>query len=219
LYEAWTENIAKRFRKKSLATDLQSPTKGYGGRTRRGVRDVLADMCTTASRSIAAELAPTLRKQSAFHDDKLDELLVVYRYFKELRNAEVHRGGLATAVQVDAYNDLGSLTAKGVGLKELPEHHPPTVDERTPLTLRGAIGLGAVTYSLVTTIDVLLAPTSQGEREFIDRFDQRYDGRTLPSTDPRRSARIRSIIEKAGFPRLESVHLLTATLKARGLIV
>jgi hypothetical protein len=219
LYEAWAESVVKPFGGKSLAKDLQFPSRGHLGRKSRGIGDALRDMTKNKSMSLDAEFAPALRKQRAFRDKKLDELLTVYRYFKELRNSAVHGGGLATNAIVKAYGDLHGLTAASIGMKEFPEHHPPIVGSRTQISLRGVIGFGAVVYSIVTTVDGLLASTSEAEDVFVDRVRSSYNGATLPSTEPKRSRRVRSIIEKSGLPGPASVDLLSETLKARGVII
>jgi hypothetical protein len=218
LYEAWAEDFVSAFGKKSLAKDLQFPTKGYHGATGRGVGDALADMTKTNSASLGAELVPVLERQRSFHEDKLDALLAVYRYFKELRNAEVHGGGLASNALVTVHQTMTGLTAKDLGVKEFPEHHRPELGTRTPISLRGVIGFGGVIYSIVTTLDGLSAPTQTGELEFVDRVRVSYNGATLPSRDPERSQRISLIIRQAGLPRLESVRLLGETLKQHGVI-
>ena len=184
LYEAWAANISKLFGGKSLAKELQFPSKGHRGRRSRGVGDALGDMTKRKSSSMDAEFVPAVHRQRAFHDDKLDDLLAVYRYFKELRNSLLHSGGLATGALVKAHGDLQGMNGGSIGLKEFPEHHPPTLGNRTPISLRGVIGFGAVVFSIVTTLDALLAPTSQGEDVFVARVMSIYDGRTLPSTDP-----------------------------------
>ena len=218
LYEAWAEDIVKPFGPNKLAKELQFPSKGHLGRKTRGVRDALGDMTKHKSTSMDAEFAPILRKQRTFHEPMLDELLTVYRYFKELRNSLLHGGGLASASLVKAHASLQGLSAASIGMKEFPKHHAPTVGARTPISLRGVIGFGGVVYSIVTTVDAVLASTSQGEAVFAETVAATYSGATLPSTEPKRSRRIASIIEKSGFPRLPSTDRLGKTLKARGVI-
>jgi hypothetical protein len=48
----------------------------------------------------------------------LDDLLVTYRYFKELRNAEAHGGGLASSTLIAAYGNMARLTNKEIVLPE-----------------------------------------------------------------------------------------------------
>jgi hypothetical protein len=117
---------------------------------------------------------------------------------------------------LSAYQDLTTITAANIGMKEVPEHHVPQSGVRTPVSLRGAIGVGAVVYSIVTTVDALLASTRQAEDVFVGQIATHYDRKTLPTTEPRRSKRVRSIVEKSGYPRLGSVALVAAQLKARG---
>ncbi len=69
------------------------------------------------------EFTPRLRHQNrqTFRADELDELLADYRYFKELRNAEIHEGGRASERLVDAYNQISGLSPRAVGMKQVPE--------------------------------------------------------------------------------------------------
>lgn len=218
LYEAWLADIVQPFGSKKFAKELQFPSKGICGRTSRGVRDALADMTVSTSPAMESDVAVVLRKQRSYHVDKLDDLLLVYRYFKELRNSLVHQSGAATPTLVDAYTNIKGLTGADIGSKEFPVHHAPVIDAQTRLSLRGVIGFGGLVYSLVTTIDAVLAATTVAEQDFLQRFASVYDGSTLPVAQAERSRRVRGIVVKLGLPKLQSAPQLEKLLVANGLI-
>jgi hypothetical protein len=52
-------------------------------------------MTQAKSPTMAAAITPALRARPDYRGKELDDLLLVYRYFKEARNSLVHGGGVA----------------------------------------------------------------------------------------------------------------------------
>ena len=73
-----------------------------------------------------ATLTPLAHSIIADYTDKAScpNLILCYRYFKEIRNAQVHSGGIANQTAVDAYNAFLPVSGKaGLGRKgELWRH-------------------------------------------------------------------------------------------------
>jgi hypothetical protein len=101
LYEGWLAALSRSF-PGVKSNELHFPSKGVRGRTERGVREALIDMTKTTSAAMQTGFAPVLRAKPHYRGKELDELFLVYRYFKELRNTLVHSGGVATQRLVDA---------------------------------------------------------------------------------------------------------------------
>jgi len=218
LYEGWLAALSQSFPGGKWANALQFPSKGVQGRKERGVRDALADMTKATSSAMQAGFTPVLRAQRAYRLKELDDLLLIYRYFKELRNALVHNGGVATQQLVDAHAQMSGVTAKSAGLKKMPEHTPPVLGQVTPISLYGLIGFGAVVFHMVQTIDAELSQTKVAEREFLQRFKAKYRVRELTKAQPKRSERVRSLSKNIGLPEPKSVQKIDDLLVAEKLI-
>ncbi|MEJ7791998.1 MAG: hypothetical protein WKF65_08525 [Gaiellaceae bacterium] len=217
LYEGWLASVTRRFSGGAWADELQFHSKGVQGRKARGVRDALAGMTKQKSPTMLSDLTPLLRAQPQYRGPELDDLLLIYRYFKEVRNALVHAGGLGTAQLVKAHQDLHEVTTKSARLKEIPEHSAPAAEQPVELSLRGVIGLTAVVIHLVMTIDAELSQTHVAENEFLQRFRERYGTVELPAEQPQRSRRVRSLTKNLGFPEPKSVQKIDELLAGESL--
>jgi hypothetical protein len=218
LYEGWLADLTKSFSGGNRARELQFPSIGVQGRKARGVRDALADMTKAVSPAMLSDITPILRAQTVYRGKELDELLLIYRYFKEARNALVHAGGLATAELVKTYGQMQAVTVTSARLTEIPQHTPPVLGQPQELSLRGVIGFGGVIFHIVATIDAELSQTKAAEREFVERFKQKHGVRDLPKTQPKRSRRVRSLTHKLGFPEPKSVQKIDDLLVTERLI-
>jgi hypothetical protein len=84
----------------------------------------------------------------------VQNLLLCYRFFKEIRNVGAHNGGRATQELMDAYAAfLPVATPADLGLKEVPKHAVPVFDQVIRPELRGAYGFSDVVLRLVATYD------------------------------------------------------------------
>lgn len=218
LYEGWLAALANSFSNGKWVSELQFPSKGVQGRAARGVRDALADLTKKTSPATQSAFTPVLRSQSPYRGNELDDLLLIYRYFKELRNGLVHNGGMATPQLVDAYAQMSGVTLKSAGLKKMPEYSVPALGQATSISLYGVIGFGAVVFHMVQTIDAELSQTVAAEREFLQRFKAAYGVRELTKSQPKRNKRIRSLSKNLGLPEPKSVQKLDDLLVAQRMI-
>jgi hypothetical protein len=84
----------------------------------------------------------------------VQNLLLCYRFFKEIRNVGVHNGGRATQELMNAYAGfLPVATPTNLGLKEVPKHAAPVLDQVILPELRGAYGFSDVVLRLIATYD------------------------------------------------------------------
>lgn len=218
LYEGWLAALTSAFPGTKSAIELQFPSKGFKGRTTRGVRDALADMTKTTSPAMASAITPGLRARTEYRGTELDDLLLIYRYFKEVRNALVHAGGYADQKLVDAHTQMVTVTKSSAGLNDIPEHYVPVLGQRTALSLYGVIGFGAVVFHMVATIDAELSQTKVAEREFVQRFRERYGLKDLTKAQPKRAKRLSSLTKNLGFPEPRSVQGLDDLLVSERII-
>ena len=218
LYEGWLAALSRSFPDGKWTTELQFPSKGVHGRKERGVRDALTDMTMATSNAMEAGFTPVMRAQKAYRLKALDTLLLIYRSFKELRNAVVHNGSKATQQLVDAEAQIRGVTPKVAGLKKMPELAQPVLDQAAPVSLYGVIGFGAVVFHIVQTLDAELSQTKVAEGEFLRRFKAKYPVPKLTTVQPKRSERIRALSKNLGLPEPRSVQKIDELLVAEKLI-
>ena len=93
-----------------------------------------------------AEFFPILKANSKNSWSNIEDLLVAYRYFKEVRNSLIHSGGFADVRVVDARNDLAAIPFSNLGLKEALQFPPLAVGDRVNVGLRNVVGLSSIIH-------------------------------------------------------------------------
>jgi len=150
---------------------------------------------------------------------KMRNLLICYRYFKELRNCIAHAGGVASPAAEIAYKKFYKVATLGaLGLNEVPMHHPVVRGKLVQLELRGVIGLCDVILKIVTTVDAELSESVLVEEELRQRIAPVKKGKMLPGDVRKRNKSIKNLVFHSGFPKPEITDALEKFLKQNGKI-
>ena len=219
LFESWLGERSAALNIDSVA--LQFPSRSVGLRRSRtgapldGASESLARAGIGSSAGMAACYSH-LNSRNHFALAKLDNLLICYRYWKEVRNAIAHTGRLATDRVAEAQALLQPLTRTDLSTRALPEWTPTAVGAPIDISLRGVMGFAEVILKLALTYDAQLATTSGAETEFIRAWRTAWDCnfRSLPAEPGRQLRRIVGIAVAAGYGRPRAVPELTAMLAA-----
>lgn len=158
-----------------VAKALQFPQRPGGGRDRSTAYGELGP----ASSAMQAAFDWDHKVSGRYAGSNVDNLLVCYRYFKEIRNSIAHNGGRATANALTAYTAFSAIatTAALGGVAEVPEHSPIfAVGEPVKLSFRGTIGFADIVLRIIATYDVDLSSMRIAEREFRERFPSTLGG-------------------------------------------
>ena len=101
----------------------------------------------------------------------LDKYMLLYRYFKELRNCFMHHGSIVTDKVVQAYNDytLVVTCATDLDVSELPVINSPVLGERARISMRGVIGFSQIIRRIIMISDINLLLSKHAENEIIER--------------------------------------------------
>ena len=198
LYEGWT--FAFELGSNNEKERLQFPSRGINGRTRLGVGDTVATLQSSHSRLLDLAYGSNLRSSTRYMPTRLNDMLVCYRCFKEVRNVCAHAGGIPDAYTVNSHTNAVSRTA---GLGRTGQNLAlPTVVAGNPvqLSLLNAQALCALLLNIVVTLDAELAITQAAESVLLDRWRKRYP-RTQFSADPvRKKNRLRRLNSNVGLP-------------------
>ena len=131
----------------------------------------------------------------------LQNLLLCFRFFKEMRNTLSHSGGRATPELIDAYNAfLPIATILDLGVKEIPAHSAPVLDKRIDLDLRGVNGFSNIILRIIATYDTDLSDRESAKSDIQRRLGS-IQGAARGHIDKiKKEKRIRGLLTNANLP-------------------
>lgn len=217
LYEGWTATLEVTTPQEK--NRLQFHSRGTEGRTKPGARDVLDTYRSNPSPAVEKAFGQALRSSSRYMPTRLEDLLLAYRCFKEVRNCSAHAGRIADAYAEDAYRQAqGRVTALGARGGQLSL--PRVVDGRpVVVSLTDVQALWAVMLSLVVTLDADLAPTTAGEQALVSRWKAAHGFRMLSGEADKRERQLLRMNSSAGLPRPNDPAALYKLLRGHRLLV
>jgi hypothetical protein len=148
----------------------------------------------------------------------LNNLLICYRFFKEMRNMLAHNGGIADQQCLKSYAAFQTVaTTSALGLPEVPRHHAVTLNDPIKLELRGVIGLSDVILRIISTYDAELAASALAEHEVLRRLSpvQKKDQLIKAA---HRDKRILRMVHNSGLPAANVTAQFVGFLKHNGII-
>ena len=217
LYEGWV--AALEFGTTDERKQLQFPSRGTDGRTKAGAGDVVDRYQSVPSPVIERIFGSTLRANSRYRPDRLEDLLLAYRCFKEARNSSAHAGRVANDIAETAFlaarDRVSGLGARG-GSLSLPQL---LVDQQVAVTLWDVQALWATMLTLVTTLDVELATTAIGQAALIDRWRSVHRRRMLSGEATKRRRQLIRMSNLVHLPHVDDPDELFNLLKSEHLVV
>lgn len=204
LYETWCElmvtelNLPDRFRK-----ELQFPTSSVP-KGIIGIGCVLSHIGKNKSPTIDAAFGHPLKTNRKYSPHHIEQLLICYRYFKEMRNLLIHGGNKLTDSFVQAEKEFSALDASSLGVSEVPKYNLSSPSSLPQLSLRGVVGFGEIILKLVCTLDIEFSSTTFAQTNLTERWRSRYG--EMPqmvagSDKTRRARRIRIFVAALGLPK------------------
>jgi hypothetical protein len=218
IYESWADEIVTELGVQLSSKRLQFPdsTASNGN----GLESTIATLSAVQSPTLARAYFPIYAQPGKYNLAVLPNLLLAYRYFKEVRNCEMHRGGIADAKTEAAFNafapvaDRASLGMKGDLLIE-----PAADGQPVRLHLRGVVGFSDILFRIIATVDAELCRSSHAERPFRRALAAVKNAPTMYSgTDRRRLQQAASRCQKAGYPRPLDAEAVYAFLRSENLV-
>ncbi|MFZ5551402.1 MAG: hypothetical protein ACOZJX_22095 [Pseudomonadota bacterium] len=216
LFEAWIEGTLEATGQDPRhSKSLQFPSMNG-----QGVTAALAALLTNRSPELEHSVYPVLLTNRKNAIAKLENLLRCYRYFKECRNAVVHRGGVSSQRSVDASASFAAETTQTLGVTEVPKHFPiAAVGDPVRLSLRGVVGFGEIVLKLVTTLDAELSRTIEAEAVLAERWIETHGARHhLPAGVRAQETRIEKLFRGLGLESPTDPIALLPMLRRRNLL-
>ena len=213
LFEGWIEaaldelalpqTIRKGGTRSSLDQKLQFPTtKDATGIPSNGVEFAIDQIQgAVGSRWIQTCFHPTQLKNKKHSQPNLENLLICYRAFKEVRNDFTHHGGRASQRAVEASTAYRTQTAASLNIKEAPELLTILGGSPILLSLRGVVGFSDVVIRLIATLDFLLSDSVHAEGVLKKRWLSQHQGLvTVKAAGPARDAQLIKLIKQCELP-------------------
>lgn len=162
---------------------------------------------------------PTQLKNKKNSSAKIENLLICYRVFKEVRNDFVHHGGRASNKTLSEYFKYAAETPATLGTKEKPVLVQPIKGQVIQLSLRGVVGFSDVVLRLIATYDQLLTRAPYADIALKNKWIEVHKGRVIvKAAGPGRDKKIASLIKKCGLPNPCDLSSLYNHLYSKGLV-
>lgn len=179
-------------------TDLTDPNPNR----HNGIWVVINNLCASESLMLKNAYYTGLKRHRKNTLQNLDNLMMCYRYFKEIRNSLAHNGGKVGQRLIDAYNSFNLVaTTADLGMNEVPHHYPFVLGEEVKVDMRGVVGFCEVVLRIIVTCDAELSRSLSAEIEYTNLWRSYVErGRTL-KTDPQgRERQLKRYSSKKGLP-------------------
>lgn len=158
--------------------------------------------CEPSRKSIALESAffDKYKDASGLDFGKLDNYMLCYRFFKEMRNCYMHRNFTASQQLVEAYTAyLPVAVTTALDVSEVPVAYPPVLGQSVRISLRGVIGFSQIVQRIIVITDIHLLCAAAAEKELIERKPTNWICRNLSARQNRKEEQIISYSRAAGF--------------------
>lgn len=202
-HEAWIENILTEIGANSRTNVKALQFPSYP--TKPGAIESLATLTTHLSGATTNAFYPVYSRNKKYNFSQLNNLLICYRYFKEVRNAIIHSGGLVDQKLLDIEAEYNSLNATDIGLKVKPIFEPMVMDEKIKLSIEDVCSFTDIILQIITTMDAELIKNVQAEAIFMSRIKE-FVGTKTKKLNPyakKPGSEIRSIVQQSGFEKPE----------------
>jgi hypothetical protein len=221
LYEGWRESLrlGQSFTK-TETRNLQFPTSPAAGRRKKGgIGSVLDKRASPRHAGMERAFANSVSTDKLYSDRQLEDLMIAYRYFKEVRNATTHHGGVAQGKTREAYEAAVQLDAAAlnnvVGLDDLPDL---AIGQKVAVEYEHAVTLSAIILRVVFTLDAMIGLTEIGADELTSRWHEKFGRKELTTRQPRRSRALTRMCVVVGLPRPTDTEPLDELLRDSRLI-
>ncbi len=221
VYEAWSAEVVEEATARAsreLAEGLQFPsTSAHRRGKRKHVQSALASLRSGKSSAMSA-YEPAFLASSVAAPNNLDDLLNVYRCFKECRNSIMHNGGRASQAAVDALSAAAAVAAQPTPPFRIPPLPVVALGQPVQITLFSVVGFSDLVRRLVVTIDGLLVGSQHGERALSRRWRATLGVRTLKTEPKARVGQLQRLLGKLHLPPTSDPAGLEALLLREGLV-
>lgn len=201
IYEAWTASLQTEAfpvtNGNISAGAMKNPITAAGGGIVGEINRLTASESQIIKDAFYSQYAS--KKHRCFAN--LNNLLICFRYFKQMRNCYMHNNGKANSDLIDRYNEFSNITsASDLNMSEIPEHYAPALNDKIRISLRGVIGFSQVVIQIMLTSDTELLRSQYAEKEMLERLRKVLPApKTINGNRTRAARQITGIFRAAGY--------------------
>lgn len=202
IYEGWIRNVLKDLQLKESALEKFFEYSEATSQGTAGIESVLTLTIAEESYVLKRCFYNQLCSHEMYAPLHLGAMLACYRYFKEIRNCELHHGGKATRRLVRAYSYFASVaTFEQLGCCVVPKHYIPVLGQKTRIDIHGVAALASIVLRIMVTLDAELSRSKRAEMAFVRKW-RAIHSRTvrLPNDQRQRERYLKQLFGEAAFP-------------------
>jgi len=193
IYEGWLETLINgpfsRLSNQDSVKNLQFP---------RSIKSEITRLKENESGIMTRCFLPTLMNNTHYTNTDIKDLMKCYRFFKELRNSNVHGDGKVTQTVIDKYNDF--IVIKDNIIIESTFLVPaPVLGEKYDLLLDDVIAFSNVILDLIVVLDAELTCSNVAEQIFLEKFRSREKNLDLNSNPDKAADQCARMARMAGI--------------------
>lgn len=141
------------------------------------------------------------RRGRWYSGQSLQNLLLCYRFFKEMRNSLAHNGGRASAELIDAYTQFSQVaTEAALNVREVPRHTQPVLGQKIEFDLRGINGFSNIVLKIIATYDADLSNREGAKKDIHNRLGKIKGSDRNTHAPEKREKRIRGLLMNSNLP-------------------
>lgn len=217
-HESWVENILNELEKNAhnRIKGMQFPSMTG----KQGVFDILNDLLSSRSSELTDAFYSVYASNKKYGVDKLNNLLICYRYFKECRNCFMHAGGITSKHLAEASALYAALDAGDLNTNVKPEATIFKLNDKVDLKIEGVVGFADIILQIITTIDAELIQSIEAEKVFFSRI-RNFLGNKPAALDPLprvKAKKMKSILQQSGFAIPTNMDAAESLMRREGLI-
>jgi hypothetical protein len=224
IFEGWTDAIGNecgltKEDREALQWPGHSKYPRYNkvGSPKPGIREALEAGRAKTSALMGTCFYPVYKSDRKYSLAQLDELMICYRYWKEIRNALAHAGGRVTDRLMAEEARINALRDTALSMSRVPRLKPLVLNDQIFVELYSVLGFGEVLHRVAVTADTELSESEKAERIMLGRWEslRRERHNDPPLSQPRRQARIRDWMLRAGMASPVDLPVLDTFLSTR----
>ncbi len=167
-----------------------------------GLRGALHSACANESSVLKTAFYPTYASSPKYSWPLIANLMASYRFFKELRNSQIHNGGIVDRKAVNAYRAFAPVANKAaLGMKGVLVHDPISEGDKIKLHIRGVVGFCDILFRMMITVDAELCRCIKAEDILEARFKGTKRHYLLSGNPQRRRMQINDLCRAARLPK------------------
>jgi hypothetical protein len=169
IYEHWADEILVSVGMGDGKGKLLQRDTGSKGEP--GLCETVNSLCKAECAVLKSAYYPFFSSGSKYSWPNIKNQLACFRYFKELRNSQIHNGGKATARAEAAYLLFAPISGKhDLGVRGELVHEPVVQGQYFRLHLRGVVGFCDILLRMMTTVDAELCRAAAAETTLTNAF-------------------------------------------------